>query len=719
MARFQCVEQVSEEDCGAACIATVARQHGKPIPLPRIRELVGTGIQGTTLLGLSRGGEAIGFRCRPVRAESRDEIFADMASLPMPAIVHWQGNHWVVLHGLRRNRVVIADPAVGLRRLSRQEFLKGWPNGVLLLMEPDHARLRAQPEDRRARSTLARLFGYVTPYSGLLLNVLAVNAVIGVVGLAMPLLMQILTDDVLVRRDSQLLASLGLGMMLLFAFRAILDYFQGVMIGYFAERLELNMILQYGRKLLSMPMAYFDTHRSGEILSRISDLSRVNTMFGFLVLGVPSQFFVALVSLLVMVKYSAPLAQVSVLAFLLILVFELTFLPALRDKSRRMIVRSAENQGFLVEMFRGAQVLKTTEATPQAWQEYQANFGSLANLSWKNTQLTVLNESLSEMLNAMLHLGLLIYGSSYVLRGELSIGQLLAFNGMSANVLTFLSSVSRFGANFVTGDFIFGRLAEVLDGKSEEPDDSRKSWIQLPADQPIRCQALHFSHPGRVELIRGLQLEIPGGRTTALIGESGCGKSTLVKLIAGLYPTQRGVISFGPYGLRDIALDCLRRQVCLVAQDSQFFNRSVLDNFRFSHPEVNYEQVVKACELSLAHEFISELPDGYQTILGEFGANLSGGQKQRLAIARALVADPPVLILDESTASMDPVLESRLLDRLLEHRRGRTTVMISHRTAVILRCDWVIYLEKGMVRFQGPPAEIAQNSSAACFLLRP
>jgi ATP-binding cassette subfamily B protein len=145
----------------------------------------------------------------------------------------------------------------------------------------------------------------------------------------------------------------------------------------------------------------------------------------------------------------------------------------------------------------------------------------------------------------------------------------------------------------------------------------------------------------------------------------------------------------------------------------------VLDNFRFAHPEVRYEEVVRACELSLAHEFISELPDGYQTVLGEFGANLSGGQKQRLAIARALVADPAVLILDESTASMDPVLESRLLDQLLEHRRGRTTVMISHRPNVILRCDWVVYLEKGVVRFQGPPAEIGANTPASRFLLRP
>ena len=694
MPSFACVEQFSEEDCGAACVATIARHYGKRISLPRVREAVGTGVNGTTLLGLRRGADALGFNCRAVKAEVKQDIFNDLKKIELPAICHWKGDHWVVLYGLFRDKVVIADPAVGIRRLSQQEFLVGWTNGVLLLLDPDYLRLNSQPDDPKIGGTYRRLLKYTLPYGGLLLNALLINVVIGFVALGMPIMMQLLTDDVLVRRDTGFLSTLAVGMMILVGFRAILHFIQSNMFGYFAERMELSIILLYGRKLFQMPMAYFETHRSGEILSRIADIGRVNALLSFLLVGLPSELFIACISLVVMLFYSVNMTLTALALFLVILAVDIAFLPAIRDKARRVIVRNAENQGFLVEMFRGAQLLKTTDATPQAWQEYQGNFGAISRLSWQSLRLTVTSDAINEMLSAVVHLGLLIYGSTFVLSGKLSIGQLLAFNGFSTNVLSFLKDVANFAATAINGNLIFGRLSEVLDGKPEEVNSTKKIWIDLPPNLPITCKKVVFSHPGRVELIRSLNLEIPGGVTTALIGESGCGKSTMAKLLAGLCAPQKGMVQFGPYGQKDIAIDCLRQQICLVPQDAQFFNRSIIDNFKFSYPKVSYDQIVKACQVCLAHDFICELPDGYHTVLGEFGANLSGGQKQRLAIARTLIADPSVLILDESTSAMDPVLEGKFLSNLFDHREGCTTILISHRPNLILQCDWVIYLEK-------------------------
>jgi ABC-type bacteriocin/lantibiotic exporter with double-glycine peptidase domain len=718
MPRLVCVEQYSEEDCGAACVATIARYYGKSLPLPVVREAVGTGVNGTTLLGLRRGADALGFNCRAVRAAAKDEIFKDLTKVELPAICHWRGDHWVVLYGLFRNKVVIADPAVGIRRLSKQEFLADWSNGVLLLLDPDNLRLNSQPDDPKIRNGYRRLLKYILPFTGLILNALLINIVIGLVALGMPIVMQLLTDDVLVRRDSGFLGTLAIGMVILIGFRSILDYFQSNMFGYFTERMELNIVLLYGRKLLQMPMSYFESHRSGEILSRISDIGRINSLLSFLVVGLPSQLFISIVSLVVMLFYSVQLTVVAVILFVIILAVDVSFLPAIRDKSRRVIVRNAENQGFLVEIFRGAQVLKTTDATPQAWEEYQGNFGSLSRLSWQSLKLTVASDTINEMLGALVHLSLLIYGSTFVLNNQLSIGQLLAFNGMSMNVLNFLTEFANFAATYINGNLIFGRLSEVLDAKPEQNNDTKKVWINLPANLAIKCRKISFSHPGRVELIRGLNLEIPGGQTTALIGESGCGKSTMAKILAGLCVPQKGIVQFGPYGQKDIALDCLRQQVCLVPQDTQFFNRSIIENFKFSYPKVDYEQIVKACQLCLAHDFICELPDGYHTVLGEFGANLSGGQKQRLAIARALVAEPSVLILDESTSAMDPVLEGQFLENLFRHRQGCTTILISHRPNLILQCDWVIYLERGSVKFQGKPGDMKQDKSFSRFILQ-
>lgn len=718
MPRFVCIEQYSEEDCGAACVATIALHYGKRFPLSRVRELVGTGVNGTTLLGLRRGADSLGFNCRAVRAEVKQDIFADLHKIELPAICHWKGDHWVVLYGVFRNKVVIADPAVGVRWLTRQEFLAAWTNGILLLLDPDYLRLNSQPDDPSVRSGYRRLIKYIKPLGGLLANALLINVVVGIVALGMPILMQLLTDDVLVRRDAGFLSSLAIGMMILLGFRAILDYIQSTMFGYFAERMELNIILLYGRKLFQMPLSYFETHRSGEILSRISDIGRVNEILSFLVVGLPSQFFIGVISLIVMLFYSPPMTLVAVCLFVVIILVDISFLPAIRDKSRRVIVKNAHNQGFLIEMFRGAQVLKTTDATPQAWQEYQGNFGAISRLSWQSLGLNVASSTINETLNAVVHLGLLIYGSSFVLSGTLSIGQLLAFNGMSSNVLAFLTDLSNFAAKYINGNLIFGRLSDVLDGKPEEENTDKKVWIDLPPNAAIICKRINFSHPGRVELIRGLNLEIPGGLTTALVGESGCGKSTMAKLLAGLCVPQKGIVQFGPYGQKDIALDCLRQQICLVPQDTQFFNRSIIDNFKFSYPKVSYDQIVKACEICLAHDFVCDLPDGYHTVLGEFGANLSGGQKQRLAIARALIADPSILILDESTSAMDPVLEGKFLANLFSHREGCTNILISHRPNLILQCDWVVYLEKGDVKFQGKPSDMQQQSPFAHFLLK-
>jgi ABC-type bacteriocin/lantibiotic exporter with double-glycine peptidase domain len=381
----------------------------------------------------------------------------------------------------------------------------------------------------------------------------------------------------------------------------------------------------------------------------------------------------------------------------------LLFVPALRQKSRRLIVEAAENQGFLVEAFRGAQVLKTTEAAPQVWDEYQANFGRLSHLRWKTLQLELFGASTTDMLSSFTTLALLWYGSTFVISGQLSIGQLLAFNGLGANVLIFLSSIGGVAAQFITAQVVFQRLSEVLEGTEEDPHGAEKPWVDLPLGCEIQCRKLSFHHAGRMDLLKDFDLTIPGGRMTAIIGASGCGKSTLVKLLAGLYSPQGGTIHYGKFSAKDLSLECLRHQIALIPQEPQFFNRSIIDNFRLTCPNASFSDIVAACDISLADEFIRELPDSYQTVLGEFGANLSGGQRQRLAIARALVARPPVLILDESTAALDPLLERQLLDRLIPLRQGLTTVMISHRPSVILRCDWVVYLEKGVVKFQGSP----------------
>ncbi len=700
--KYQIVLQHSEEDCGAACIATVAKHYKRTFAIGRIREAVGTGSRGTSLLGLRRGADALGFNARQVKASP--QLLDSLHKISLPAIIHWKGYHWVVLYGQKGKKYALADPGVGIRFLTHSELMAGWGNGVMLLLEPDDSRFREQPEDKVGG--FGRFIARVLPYRFILAQAIAINIAIGLLSLVSPLMMQLLTDDVLVRGDTQLLTTVAIGVIAMNLFRSAIGLVQSHLIGHFGQRLQLGLILEYGRKLLHLPLEYFEGRRSGEVVSRIADVHAINALVSQIVLGLPSQFFIALVSLGFMLFYSWGLTLASFAAFVIVTFVNLLFLPALRQKTRSQIVQGTENQGFLVETFRGVQVLKTTQATPQAWQEYQTNFGRLANLSWTTMKLGLYSSTITGIISNFTSIALLWLGSYLVINRTLSIGQLLAFNGMSGNFLGFLGSAIGLADQFITAQIVIQRLTEVIDATPEDENDFKKPEAEIPGDAHITCTNLNFHHAGRVDLLSDFSLTMTGGQVIALIGKSGCGKSTLAKMIAGLYSPQSGNIRYSIYNQQDLSLECLRQQVVLVPQEPHFWSRSIIDNFRFSYPHISFEQIVRACQIAGADEFISKLPDKYQTVLGEFGANLSGGQRQRLAIARAIVTEPPILILDESTGALDPVSEAQVLDKLLYYRTGKTTIMISHRPKVIQRADWIVLLELGQVKIQGTPQEL-------------
>ncbi len=711
MKQYTFIPQHSEEDCGAACLATIIKNYNRTLTINRIREAVGTGQRGTTLLGLKRGAETLGFNARSVQASP--ELLDQLNQAPLPAVIHWKGSHWVVLYGQRGRRYIIADPAVGVRHLSKSELVQGWMNGVMLLLQPDSDRFFTQDDETEKPHGFTRFLKRVLPYRKLLTEVLVINLVLGLLSLASPFFLQILTDDVLVRGDRQLLTGIAIAVVVMSVMQSSLTLIQSNLIAHFAQRLELGFVWEFAKKILYLPLNYYESRRSGEIISRLQDISEINQLVSQVIIGLPSQFFVALVSLGFMLFYSWKLVILAVIIAILMSLSTLMFLPTLQQKTRRLLVTSAENQGILVETFKGALTLKTTHAEPQAWDEFQGRFSRVANLTFRTMQISIYNGVFSNLVSSAGSIALLWFGSSLVISQELSIGQLLAFNSMNGNFTAFIATIITFVDEFTRAKTATERLTEVIDATSDNCDDDKKPYAQLSSSADIVCTDLNFHHGGRVNLLKDFSLTIPGGKVTALIGKSGCGKSTLAKLVASLYTLQSGNICIGTYNLQDISIDCLRQQIILVPQEAHFWSRSILENFRFSYPNVTFEQIVTACQITNADEFINQLPDKYQTILGEFGANLSGGERQRLALARAIVTDPPILILDESTGALDPEGETEVLDKLLFYRRGKTTIMISHRPRVINRADWIIVLENGELKQTGKPNELQTLSMLA------
>ncbi len=702
--KYQCVLQYSEEDCGAACIATIVKYYKRTFALNRIREAIGTGQLGTTLLGLRRGAEALGFNARQVRADP--EIFNRLDKVSLPAIIHWKGQHWVVLYGQQGKKYAIADPAIGIRYLSRKELTAGWANGIMLLLVPDEIRFYAQPED--TVSSFRRLVARVLPYRHLITQALLVNLVIGLLSLASPLLIQILTDDVLVRKDADLLTTVAIGVIAVRVFSDLLRLVQSHLIAHFAERFQLGLILEFGRQILRLPLNYYEARRSGEIVSRLRDIREINHLISQVVIKLPSRFFIALISLGLMSFYSWKLTLAVLIMAACMTVSTLIFLPAIQQKTRQVLVTSAENQGVLVETFKGALTLKTINAGWQIWEEFQTRFSRLANVHLQTVQIGIFNRIFSRLVDGVGTIAILWLGSTFVIRQELSIGQLLAFNALSDNFIYLIETLVEFVDEFARAQTASQRLNEVIDSSPEEQEQVFKPRAEISGSADIICTNLNFYHAGRVNLLENFSVTIPGGKITALIGQSGCGKSTLAKLIARLYQPQSGNIRFGRYNQQDLALECLREQVVLVPQEPHFWSRSIIDNFRLSFPQVSFEKIVRACQITGADEFISQLPDKYQTVLGEFGANISGGQKQKLALARAIVNNPPILILDESTNSLDPLSETQVLDRLLSSRKGKTTIIISHSPTVISRADWIIQIDNGQLQLTGEPQELRQ-----------
>ncbi|WP_250123368.1 peptidase domain-containing ABC transporter [Chroococcidiopsis sp. CCMEE 29] len=702
---YQCVLQASEEDCGAACLAAISRHHGKILSINRSREAVGTGQLGTTLLGLKRGGESLGFNARPVKAS--EEVIDRIKEVPLPAVIHWKGYHWVVLYGKRGRKYVIADPACGIRYLSKRELMAAW-NGIMLLLVPDPEQFFQQSQEESIGG-FGRFLQRILPYRLLLAEALLINIVLGLLSLASPFLIQILTDDVLVRGDLQLLTVVVAAVGVTTIFSSTLQLLQTTMIAHFGQRLQLGLVLEFGRKLLHLPLNYFESRRSGEIISRLRDINEINQLVSQVVAHLPSQFFVAVVSFSFMVFYSWKLTLAVMLIAAIMTVSALPFLPVLQQKTRNLLVLSAENQGVLVETFKGALVLKTTTAAPQFWDEFQSRFGRLANLTFSTIKIGIINSTFAQLISSIGGIVLLGYGSILVINKELTIGQVLAFNGMQGNVIGLFGSLISLTDEYFRSQTAVSRLLEVIDATPESVGDAQKPFAQIPSDADICCSHLNFHHPGRIDLLENFSVNLPGGKVIALIGQSGCGKSTLAKLIAGLYQPQSGNIRIGLYNLQDLSLDCLRQQVVLIPQEPHFWSRSILENFRLGNPHIPFENIVRACQIADADSFISQLPNKYQTVLGEFGANLSGGQRQRLAIARAIVNDPPLLILDEATSGLDPVSEFQVLERLLASRRGKTTIMITHRPSVINRADWVVLLDKGKLKVQGPLSVLRSN----------
>ncbi|MEA5503084.1 peptidase domain-containing ABC transporter [Halotia wernerae UHCC 0503] len=658
--KYHWVRQHSGEDCAAASLAIVTKHYDRSLRINYIRELVGTRQGGTTMLGLKYGAQALGFETKAIKASP--DILDELHELTLPAILYWKGYHFVVFYGQKGRKFVISDPAMGIRYLTRQELLKDWQGYMMLVLKPDPQRFTDQTDDPTPINPFASLLHRLWQHRGILKILLPLNLAVGLLALATPLLLQFLTDQILVQNNSQLLTLVAVGVMALTLVNSGLTWTQSNLVAAFAEKLQKGLKLDFGKQVLHLPLSYHEARRSGTAIRRLADIQQINLLISQLVIELPIKTFTGLVAVSFIFVYSWQLGLVTVVLGMAMILATLAFQPKIKQVTNRSFAVAGENAGVLSEAFNGALTLKTMAAAPQLWSEIQERSERESKYNLRAAKINIGNHTVSEA---------------------------IAF-------VKFISEWTEIKA-------ITNLLAELFEYTPEHEGDVTKPWVNLSDTADIQLQNLDFYYPGRLKLLENLSVTIPGSQAIALIGKSGCGKSTIAKLLTRLYPLQSGEIVIGDHALSDLPLDCLRQQVVLVPQDSFFLHRSIIDNFRLSVPNATIEEIIEACRVAGADEFIRQFPQQYDTILGVVGANISGGQKQRIAIARALLNNPPILILDESTANLDPITETEVLDRVLTHRRGKTTILISHRPQVILRADWLVMLNQGQLQFNDKP----------------
>ena len=694
------IEQQSSSDCGAACIAMINRYWGQPISINYLRELIGIGRAGASLKNLAAAAETLGYHARPVRASLNKII-----DHKNPWIAHWNGEHYVVVYRVRNNKFLVADPAAGKFEVSRTEFLACW-TGFALLLEPTENLTQAPTEKR----SLTQFFSLLLPYRSVGIMIILASFLIQILGLVSPLFTQIILDQVVVNRSQSTLNVLVIGMLMFSALGIGLGSVRNYLLSYLANRLDLTMIAGFINHALNLPLKFFESRRVGDIITRVQENQKIQQFLIQNVLLSWLDFVTGFVYLALMLYYNWRLTGLILLLIPPIVGLTLAATPLLRKVSRERFNATADQNSSLVEMMTGISTVKAVTAEKDLRWRWEELLTRQLNVQFKGQKLAINLGLLSGMINSIGGAALLWYGATLVIRGELSIGQYVAFNMMKGYIISPVLVLVGLWDELQEVLISVERLNDVFDSKVEESPGSNKLVLpRLKGEIELDNVTFRYGDDDEANILQNISLTIKSGQTVAIVGRSGSGKSTLVKLIQGMYPPSKGEIVVDGHNLQHVSLQSLRSQMGVVPQDCFLFSGTILENITLYRPEFTLEQVTATAKVAEAHAFIQSLPLGYNTKVGERGDNLSGGQRQRIAIARSFLGNPPILILDEATSSLDTESERRFQENLTRLSRQRTTIIIAHRLSTVMNADCIVVLDRGLIVEKGTHKELIAN----------
>ncbi len=684
-------------DPGLTCLVILLRAHGIAAEVEQIRHRMGNRVVRIT--EMIRCAKELGLKARASRT-----TWARLAKTPLPGIASLRDGGFIVLGKMAEDQILVQRPFSPRPELmKRAEFEAIWDGRIILMAR------RASLSDLSRRFDITWFLGAVHKYRHLLTEVLVASFFLQIFSLVSPLFFQVVIDKVLVHRSMGTLEVLVIGLVTVSIFEAVIGALRTYVFAHTTNRIDVELGARLFRHLMALPIAYFQARRVGDSVARVRELENIRNFLTSSALTLVIDLFFTFIFLAVMFFYSPLLTFIVLGSFPFYIAISAGATPLFRARLDEKFRRGAENQAFLVESVTGVETLKAMAVEPQMQRRWEEQLAGYVAASFRVISLGNTASQTVQLVSKLVTAAILFYGAKLVIDGGLTVGELVAFNILAGRVSAPVLRLAQIWQDFHQARLSVARLGDILNTMPEPTFSSTRA--ALPA---IRGDVVfeHVTFRYRIdgsEVLHDVSFNVPAGQVVGIVGSSGSGKSTLAKLVQRLYVPESGRVSIDGVDLTVADIAWLRRQVGVVLQENVLFNSSVRDNIALADPAMPMERVIAAATLAGAHDFILELPEGYDTIVGERGSSLSGGQRQRIAIARALIMDPRILIFDEATSALDYESERIIQDNMRRIVQGRTVFIIAHRLSTVRRVDRIITLERGRIIEDGTHDELIRK----------
>lgn len=682
------IEGKFDRESGLSCLSLILGFHQIPTDISQLRHAAG---MSDSLLphDLVRLAKKLG-----ARSMSRTIGLDKLERTPLPLIALGRDGGYFLIAGVREGAVLVQAPHASPETIDFDELMRRWAGSAVLITTRESSRTLGQFD-------VTWFIPALVKYRGLLGEVLVASLVIQLFALATPLIFQVVIDKVLVHKGLGTLNVLAIALISVVLFETALGAIRAYVFAHTTCRVDVELGSKLYAHLLSLPLAYFEARRVGDSVARVRELDTIREFLTSSSVTLVIDLLFTMIFLVVMWFYSPGLLLIVLIAILLYTIICVALTPTLRRRIDERFKRGAENQAFLVETISGIQTLKASAVEPQMQSRWERMLAAYIRTGFAAARLNIMGGQAIQLVNKLTTALILFFGAKMAIDGDLTVGELVAFNMLAGRVSEPVLRLAGLWQQFQEARVGISRLGDILNTPAEaEFSPSRSALPQIRGHVSLDHITFRY-RPGSREVLRNVNLDVEPGEVLGIVGPSGSGKSTLTKLVQRLYVPESGRVLIDGIDLALVDPSWLRRQIGVVLQENLLFNRTIRENIALADPSLPTEAVMAAASMAGAHEFILELPEGYDTQIEERGTNLSGGQRQRIAIARALITNPRILILDEATSALDAESESVIQTNMRSITRGRTVIIIAHRLSAIRMASRIITMENGAVTEMG------------------